>query len=285
MTRIKERKMTIEFTKMHGLGNDFMVINLISQNLHLKTQMVKKWGDRNFGVGFDQLLVVEPPKNPSSDFCYRIFNQDGSEVENCGNGARCFAKYVRDKKLTIKNKILVDTKAGVLELNIDDENLIEVKMPPVEFELNKIPFTGATKIATTYKVATSQGDIFGGALSLGNPHFITLVEDAAKAPVAFLGAELEAHKFFPQRVNVGFLEIVNKNFGKLRVFERGVGETLACGTGACAAGVYGILLGKFNPEMKIQLAGGVLQISWDQEKNLLSLKGGAENVFEGRISI
>lgn len=277
--------MKINFTKMHGLGNDFMVIDLISQTLQLTNELVAKWGNRNFGVGFDQLLLVEAPKNPTSDFCYRIFNRDGSEVENCGNGARCFAKFVRDKKLTNKNEILVDTKAGVLELKIDSHNLVEVKMPKVNFELEKIPFTGTNQIADTYTIPTSQGDVRGGVLSLGNPHFVTLVKKTAQAPVAFLGAELESHRFFPNRVNVGFLEIVNRNFGKLRVFERGVGETLACGTGACAAGVYGILLGKFEPQVELELGGGILQINWNKEKNQLSLKGKAETVFEGRIKI
>lgn len=277
--------MRINFTKMHGLGNDFMVIEAITQSVSLKNSLIKKWGDRNFGVGFDQLLLVEPPKNPTSDFCYRIFNQDGSEVENCGNGARCFAKFVRDKKLTVKNKILVDTKAGLMELKVDAENLIEVRMPKVEFELSKIPFTGAAQIAETYKIPTTKGDIFGGVLSLGNPHFVTMVENTAQAPVAILGAEIEQHEYFPNKVNVGFLEVVNRNYGKLRVFERGVGETLACGTGACAAGVYGILKGEFEPEVKIELPGGILQINWNREKNQLSLKGTATTVFEGKINL
>lgn len=276
--------MIVKFTKMHGLGNDFMVVDLISQPAHFRPEQIRRLADRHFGVGFDQLLIVEPPGRPDVDFRYRIFNADGEEVEQCGNGARCFARYVRDHRLTSKRTIKVETAKGVLELKVHKDGLVQVNMGVPWLEPVDIPFI-AEQRQVHYPVEVAGQIVQLGAVSMGNPHAILRVEDVATAPVETLGPLLESHPRFPRRVNVGFLEIVNRQFGRLRVFERGVGETLACGTGACAAVVYGRLAGEFDSQVEIKLPGGNLQISWEGEGSPVLMSGPASRVFEGQIRI
>lgn len=276
--------MIVKFTKMHGLGNDFMVVDLISQHAHFRPEQIKRLADRHMGIGFDQLLIVEPPGMPDADFRYRIFNADGSEVEQCGNGARCFARYVRDHRLTNKRVIRVETAKGMIELNVLKDGWVCVNMGVPWLEPVDIPFVAENR-NITYDVEV-EGKIWQlGAVSMGNPHGVLLVDDVQSAPVATLGPLLEAHPRFPRKANIGFLQIVNRNFARLRVFERGVGETLACGTGACAAMVYGRLLGKLDAEVEIKLPGGNLKIAWDGEGQPVMMTGPATRVYEGQVRI
>ncbi|MGB1836677.1 diaminopimelate epimerase, partial [Marinobacter adhaerens] len=230
----------LRFTKMHGLGNDFMVVDAISQPFRLRPEMIRELANRNFGIGFDQLLVVEPPGLPDVDFRYRIFNADGSEVEQCGNGARCFARFVRDQRLTNKKVIRVQTAKGVIELRVGREGMVMVNMGVPEFNPPAIPFA-ADRRKDVYTVDVDGQTVELSALSMGNPHGVLLVEDVDQAPVETLGPKLERHPRFPARANIGFLQILDRTHVRLRVFERGSGETLACGSGACAAVVAGCL--------------------------------------------
>lgn len=276
--------MIVEFTKMHGLGNDFMVVDLISQHAHLRPDVIKRLADRQMGIGFDQLLLVEPPGKPDVDFRYRIFNADGSEVEQCGNGARCFAVFVREKKLTDKNVIKVETKNGDIELRIKDDGRVLVDMGAPRLTPEQVPFV-ADQENSVYAVDVDNTSVELSALSMGNPHAVLLVDSVADAPVLSLGPLLESHQRFPEKVNVGFMEVVHKRFIKLRVFERGVGETLACGTGACAAAVAGIRRGLLESPVEVKLPGGNLTISWAGDDEPVMMEGPAVNVFEGRIRI
>ena len=273
----------IEFTKMQGLGNDFMVIDAINQSFELSANLIKKWSDRHFGIGFDQLLLVE--KSEQVDFKYRIFNADGSEVEQCGNGARCFAKFVYDKGLTDKKEILVETQSSVITLNLVETNLVAVDMGLPNFNPSSLPFSvekEQEKYALTYA-----GEVFEiGAVSMGNPHAVLSVADVNSARVNEIGSGIESHKFFPERVNVGFVEKASFNHLKLRVFERGAGETLACGTGACAAMVVFRRWSEVGNKVKVSLPGGDLLIEWDGElDSSVMMTGTATTVFEGRIPI
>ncbi|MFU8764304.1 MAG: diaminopimelate epimerase, partial [Haliea sp.] len=234
--------MLLKFTKMHGAGNDFVVIDLISQRYRPQEQDILLLADRHFGIGCDQVLLVEAPDSPDVDFRYRIFNADGSEVENCGNGARCFARFVRDKQLTGKRVIRVQTAGGVLELRVRDKHQVEVDMGVPVLAPTAIPFM-ASQQADHYALIIEDRQLEIGALSMGNPHAVLRVDDVDRAPVATLGPIIECHPNFPQRVNVGFMQVMSATEIRLRVFERGAGETLACGTGACAAAVYGMLRG------------------------------------------
>ena len=231
--------MQLKFTKMHGAGNDFVVIDLISQRCKLRRRDIRRLADRHFGVGCDQVLVVEPPSSPDVDFRYRIYNADGEEVEQCGNGARCFARFVREQRLTSKQVITVETAGGTLELRVRDNNLVEVDMGPPIFEPQQIPFN-APQANPSYPLQVAGQTLEIGAISMGNPHAVLPVDDVDRADVAGLGPLIEAHADFPQRTNAGFMQVVSRDTIRLRVFERGVGETMACGTGACAAVVYGI---------------------------------------------
>ncbi len=228
--------MLLRFTKMHGLGNDFMVLDLVSQHAHILPKHAKLWGDRHTGVGFDQLLLVEAPSNPEVDFRYRIFNSDGSEVEQCGNGARCFARFVLDKRLTAKRQIRVETKSGIIELDIRSDGQIGVNMGAPRLVPADIPFQ-ATEQALSYPVDVDGKTVNLAAVSMGNPHAVLRVDDINNAPVHELGPKIENHPRFPARVNVGFLQVIDRQRAQLRVWERGAGETQACGTGACAAAV------------------------------------------------
>lgn len=234
--------MLLRFTKMHGLGNDFMVLDLVSQHAHIQPKHAKQWGDRHTGIGFDQLLIVEAPTNPDVDFRYRIFNSDGSEVEQCGNGARCFARFVLDKRLTVKKQIRVETKAGIIELDVRADGQVRVDMGPPRLVPQQIPFVAEAE-ALSYPVDVDGQTVQLAAVSMGNPHAVLRVEDVDRAPVHELGPKLEHHPRFPQRVNVGFLQVQDRHQARLRVWERGAGETRACGTGACAAAVAAIRQG------------------------------------------
>jgi diaminopimelate epimerase len=276
--------MLLRFTKMHGCGNDFVVLDLITQRFILREHHVRKLADRRFGIGCDQVLVVEPPTRADVDFRYRIFNADGSEVEQCGNGARCFARFVRDKRLTGKDQIRVETRAGVIELRITRNRQVEVDMGVPRLLPAEIPFEAAER-ATTYDLDVDGERLEIGAVSMGNPHAVLLVEDVDRAPVAELGPRIERHSRFPQRVNAGFMQVLNRGEIRLRVFERGSGETLACGTGACAAVVSGRLRGLLDQRVEVRLPGGSLTIDWPGEGQPVTMTGPATTVYEGQIQI
>ncbi len=274
--------MLMKFTKMQGCGNDFMVVDLVSQFIKIRPQQVKKWADRRFGVGFDQFLVVEPPKEPEADFSYRIFNADGEEVEQCGNGARCFARFVRDNKLTKKRHIKVQTRGGLIELHVIDKNQVMVDMGVPRLEPNQVPFDAAQR-ANHYTLPVNGTTLEVSAISMGNPHAVCIVENTETAPVDILGPLIEQHQRFPQKVNAGFMQIVNRGEINLRVYERGAGETLACGTGACAAVVAGQLRGLLDEKVTVHLRGGTLTIQWQGEGHSVQMTGPCKKVYEGRI--
>lgn len=276
--------MWLKFSKMHGLGNDFMVIDLVTQSGHIRPDRVRELADRNFGIGFDQLLIVEQPGKADVDFRYRIFNADGSEVENCGNGARCFARFVYDQHLTGKRDIRVETASGIMELHLTDDRQVVVDMGKPVLEPAQIPFI-ADGFAPEYQVNIEGiGEVALGAVSMGNPHAVLRVEDIDNAPVEQWGPLIEPHCLFPRKVNVGFMQVLDEHHIRLRVYERGAGETLACGTGACAAVVSGQLRGWLKPGVTVSLPGGDLFIEWDGQSNV-HMTGPAVTVFEGRINI
>lgn len=276
--------MLLRFTKMHGLGNDFMVIDLISQHAHIQPKHARQWGDRHTGVGFDQLLLVEAPHNPDVDFRYRIFNADGSEVEQCGNGARCFARFVLDKRLTTKRRIHVETKGGIIELNLRADGQIGVDMGPPRLVPAEIPFQADAE-ALRYPLNIDDQSLEIAAISMGNPHAVLRVDDIDSAPVHELGPKIEHHPRFPQRVNAGFLQVIDRQHAKLRVWERGAGETQACGTGACAAAVAAIRQGWMDSPVQIDLPGGRLSIEWAGSGQPVIMTGPAVRVFEGQVRL
>jgi diaminopimelate epimerase len=274
--------MLVRFTKMHGLGNDFMVIDAVSQRVRLTPKIVCRLADRHTGIGFDQLLLVEPPSRPDMDFRYRIFNADGSEVEHCGNGARCFGRFVRERRLTVKDEIHVETARGQAILYLLPDRQVDVDMGVPELSPAEIPFTAESQ-AATYRVEANGEQVELSAVSMGNPHGVVLVDNVDTAPVATLGPVLEAHPRFPKKANIGFMQVINRGEIRLRVFERGAGETLACGTGACAAVVAGRLRGLLDEEVIVHLPGGDLRIRWEGEGQPLRMVGPATTVFEGQI--
>ncbi|MEC7121005.1 MAG: diaminopimelate epimerase [Pseudomonadota bacterium] len=276
--------MRIDFTKMHGLGNDFMVIDLVTQRMSLSPELIRQLADRHFGIGFDQMLIVEPPDQPDVDFRYRIFNADGSEVEQCGNGVRCFARFVHERRLTKKKKIRVSTNSGIVEPEINAEGWVRVNMGYPRTEPALIPFLTAQS-ADLYQVQVNEQMVELDVVNMGNPHTVLWVDDVKTAPVASLGAALESHAQFPQRVNVGFMQVLNRREINLRVFERGTGETLACGTGACAAVVSGVRRGLLDAgeEIRVHLAGGDLLIQW-QAGQVVWMTGPTASVYEGVIN-
>ena len=269
---------------MHGLGNDFIVIDAINQRLALTPKKIRLMAERHTGIGFDQLLVVEKPSQPNMDFKYRIFNADGSEVGQCGNGARCFAKFVRDKKLTDKQDIHVETKSGQLILHIDEHERIMVNMGIPRHLPHEIPLI-AEQEARFYTVKINGIEKAFGAVSMGNPHAVLQVNDIKTAPLDTIGMTLESHQMFPERANIGFMQVMNRNTIKLRVYERGVGETLACGSGACAAVVIGIEQNLLDSLVRVELAGGDLTIEWGGRGNPVQMTGPAVSVFEGYINL
>jgi len=279
--------MNIQFTKMQGAGNDFMVVDAVHQHIHLSPGQIKKLANRQFGIGFDQLLLVE--RSDVADFKYRIFNADGSEVAQCGNGARCFVRFVVDQKLTTKHEILVETASGIISPKLENNGQVTVNMGKPRFNPIEIPFVADTvQEKYSIEVNINEGKLETyqiSALSMGNPHAVLVVENIDIAPVESLGAALEVHPRFPERVNVGFMQIVNLNEIKLRVFERGSGETLACGTGACAAVVAGIQMGKLTSPVTVFAKGGTLSIAWQSAQSPVMMTGPAETVFTGTISV
>jgi diaminopimelate epimerase len=276
--------MRLEFTKMHGLGNDFVVIDLVTQRLRLEPEQIRQIADRHFGVGFDQLLIVEPPTQPDVDFKYRIFNADGSEVQQCGNGARCFARFVRERRLTRKNRLVVETASGIIELYVNANGWVRVNMGAPRLNPEEIPFQADTA-ALTYPIEAGGRLVEVGAVSMGNPHAVLVVEDVHTAPVESLGPLLESHPRFPERVNVGFMQVVDRQNINLRVYERGAGETMACGTGACAAVVSGIQRGLLDERVRVRLPGGELDIRWQGPGEPVWMTGPTARVFDGVLRL
>lgn len=274
--------MKLKFSKMQGLGNDFVVIDGLRQPAVLTAERIRQLADRHFGIGCDQVLLVEAADSAEVDFHYRIFNADGSEVEQCGNGARCFARFVRDQGLTAKDDLRVMTAAGLLRMQLLADGRVMVGMGQPRLEPTTIPFF-ATEQSLRYVIAADGMDLEVGVVSMGNPHVVLAVDDVERAPVAHLGPLLERHGRFPQRVNVGFMQVVTPELIRLRVFERGTGETLACGSGACAAVVVGRLWGLLWPNVRVELPGGALDIHWAGEGEAVTLTGPATTVFEGWI--
>ncbi|HQP68718.1 MAG TPA: diaminopimelate epimerase [Quisquiliibacterium sp.] len=281
--------MRLKFSKMHGAGNDFVVLDGVRQAIDLSTEQWRKIADRHFGIGADQILLVEPSSRPGVDFRYRIFNADGGEVEQCGNGARCFVRFVHDTGLTDKRAIRVETLAGVIEPRLEDDGRVSVDMGPPRFDPAEVPF------APGDLVAEGEGDdcvwlLRVGAhprrvsvLSMGNPHAVQVVDDVDTAPVTTEGPVIEHHPAFPRRVNAGFMQVVSPQRIRLRVWERGAGETLACGTGACAAVVAGIRRGLLRSPVDVETRGGLLSIAW--EGGTVRMTGPATQVFEGEIDL
>ena len=276
--------MRLKFTKMHGLGNDFVVLDATRQPLSLTQDHLRLLAERHFGVGCDQILQVEQARTADTDFYYRIFNADGGEVEQCGNGARCFVRYVHDKALTQKTKIRVGTLSGIIEPSLEADGQVTVNMGAPIFEPSLIPFVVSER-ALTYELAIDKKIILISSISMGNPHAVQVVPDVLKADVDNEGPLIEAHPRFPARVNAGFMQIMTRGYIKLRVFERGAGETLACGTGACAAVVAGIQRGLLNARVRVTTRGGDLGISWAGEGRPVLMTGPAVSVFDGEIEL
>ncbi len=276
--------MKLHFTKMHGIGNDFVVFDAIHQRIEFSDDDYRHIADRRFGIGCDQILLVEPARLPGTDFHYRIINADGSEVEACGNGARCFARFVREKGLSEKTEIPVGTAAGAIRLKHLPDGLVEVDMGVPLLEPAAIPFAADTR-ALTYPLEVNGVTREICAISMGNPHAVMIVPDLDETPVSQLGPRIEHHPRFPRRVNAGFMQIMDRRNIRLRVYERGAGETLACGTGACAAVVAGRLLGRLDPQVRVHLPGGELVVEWQAEGQPVLMRGTAETVFEGTIEL
>lgn len=279
--------MRIQFTKMHGLSNDFVVIDAVSQHVNLRASQIEKLANRHTGVGFDQLLLIEPPSRPDADFDYRIFNSDGGEVEHCGNGARCFAKFVTDRELTSKPVITVNTARGLIELELTDLGLVRVNMGQPVLDPNALPYVGPPELDASQTVALDipfdQKQF--GLISMGNPHAVCIVDSVDSIAVEDIGRAVQMLPQFPDSVNVGFVEIVSRTEIRLRVYERGAGETLACGTGACAAVAYARLLEQLDSQVSVATRGGNLQIEWQGIGHDLMMTGPAESVFEGEFRL
>jgi diaminopimelate epimerase len=276
--------MRLKFTKMQGLGNDFVVFDGVRQSVQLTHQQIQQIADRHFGVGCDQLLLVEKSTLPDVDFRYRIFNADGGEVEQCGNGARCFVRFVHDQGLTQKTEIRVETAKGIIVPRLEADGLVTVNMGAPVFEPAEVPFV-ADQRTVTYALELPGETVEISAVSMGNPHAVQVVSDVEAFPVALQGPQIELHARFPKRVNAGFMQVVDRKHIKLRVFERGAGETLACGTGACAAVVAGIMRGLLDTEVRVQTHGGELTIRWQGEGQPVWMTGPAVVVFNGEMEI
>ncbi|NJN45187.1 MAG: diaminopimelate epimerase [Candidatus Competibacteraceae bacterium] len=276
--------MSLRFTKMHGLGNDFVVIDGINQPVALDSAQIRKMADRHFGIGCDQLLLVEAPHTTEVDFRYRIFNADGEEVEQCGNGARCFARFVREQGLINRDTIRVETRGGIIQLLLEADGQVTVDMGRPRLRPEEIPFIAPVQ-AECYRIALDHKELQIGAVSMGNPHAVLQVASVDQAPIAEWGPRLERHERFPQRVNVGFMEVVQRDWIKLRVYERGVGETLACGTGACAAVVVGRLQQHLDEVVRVQLRGGDLTVRWADGEEPVWMTGPATRVYEGWVDL
>jgi diaminopimelate epimerase len=278
--------MKLRFTKMHGQGNDFVMLNGIAQSLSLTTAQIQKLANRNFGIGCDQVLLVEKSALPDVDFRYRIFNNDGNEVEQCGNGTHCFAQFVRDEGLTDKTEIRVETMKGIISPSIARDGVVTTNMGAPRFHLSEIPFVASAE-AVKYQLNVNGTIISIGALSMGNPHAVQIVNDVDVAPVKEMGPQIENHPRFPQRVNAGFMQVISRNHVRLRVWERGAGETLACGTGACAAVVTGIRFGLLDNTVRVSARGGELAVTWqgDQPNAPVLMAGKPTFVFRAEIDL
>jgi diaminopimelate epimerase len=283
--------MKIKFTKMHGAGNDFVVIDAINQNIHFTAEQYRFIADRHFGIGADQILIVGNTTTPDVDFSYRIYNADGTEVEQCGNGARAFVKFVTEKKLSHKTCIRVETCSGIIQLLLEKNGNIKVDMGRPRFEPETLPFDTSNlenKIeneARLWPLNLPTHTIWVSAISMGNPHAVQIVSHIETAPINIEGPQIEHHPRFAKRVNAGFMEIIDRHTIKLRVFERGSGETLSCGSGACAATVAGIQRGKLDSPVKVITRGGELSIEWDNPFANVMMSGPATTIFEGEIDI
>jgi diaminopimelate epimerase len=276
--------MRLKFTKMHGAGNDFVVLDGVRERIHLTPEQIRLLADRHFGVGCDQILLVEQTAYPDADFRYRIFNADGGEVEQCGNGARCFVRFVFDQGLTHKREIVVETKSGLISPRLEEDGRVTVNMGRPVFAAAEIPFASESgAVIQPLEVNGETVDIT--AVSMGNPHAVQVVEDVMKAPVLVQGAAIEQHPRFPKRVNAGFMQVVDRSHIRLRVYERGAGETLSCGTGACAAVVAGIRRGILDARVQVITRGGTLDINWAGIDAPVMMTGPAVTVFSGEIDL
>ncbi len=276
--------MPVPFTKMHGAGNDFVVFDGVTRPIQLTPSIIRRLADRHFGIGCDQVLVVERATSPGADFRYRIFNADGGEVEQCGNGARCFVRFVRDKRLTAKDEIAVETLAGMIYPRLEPDGSVSVNMGVPRFEPADVPFEASTR-ENVYDLEVDGRTVSVSVLSMGNPHAVQLVPDVDAAPVNTQGPQIERHPRFPRRVNAGYMQIVDRRHIRLRVYERGAGETLACGSGACAAVVAGRQNGLLDDKVEVKLPGGTLRVSWAGEGQPVWMTGPAITVFEGTIDL
>ncbi|WP_153114929.1 diaminopimelate epimerase [Rhodocyclus tenuis] len=276
--------MKVRFTKMHGLGNDFVVLDGVRQSLALTPDQLRQLADRRFGIGCDQILLVEAPTRPDADFRYRIFNADGGEVEQCGNGARCFVRFVREQGLTAQREIVVETMKGLIRPREGEDGNITVDMGVPRFAPDAIPFISPVD-AVVQPLMVGDDEVMISVVSMGNPHAVQLVADVDTAPVASQGLLIENHLRFPQRVNAGFMQVVDRHAVRLRVFERGAGETLACGTGACAAAVAGIRRGLLDSPVRVATRGGELSIEWAGDEQPVFMSGPATTVFTGEIDL
>ena len=276
--------MPVKFTKMHGAGNDFVMIDAISQRVKLRPRDIRRIADRHKGIGCDQLLVVEAPGRPDADFRYRIYNADGSESGQCGNGARCFARFVRHRKLTQQRTIVVETISGLMTLSVKEQHQVEVDMGAPRFAPSEVPIT-ADEAAPEYPIEVDGESLRVGAVSMGNPHAVLRVDDVQGGYLERFGALMERHEAFPEKVNAGFLEVVSRDRVRLRVFERGVGETLACGSGACAAVVHGHRMGWLDDRVTVDLPGGKLTIEWAGDDTPVMMTGPTAISFEGTLRL
>ncbi len=276
--------MKLSFVKMHGLGNDFVVIDGVRQTVRLTPAQLRFLADRHFGVGCDQILLVEAASRPEVDFRYRIFNADGGEVEQCGNGARCFVRFVHEQGLSERREIRVETLAGVIVPRLEDDGSVSVDMGIPEFAAERVPFLAENE-ALIHSLRVADQDLAITVLSLGNPHAVQVIDDVDQAPVTLIGPLIEKHPRFPQRVNAGFMQILDRQRIRLRVFERGAGETLACGTGACAAAVAGIARGLLDSPVSVETRGGRLHIAWEGSGQRVQMRGPAQTVYQGEIEL
>ncbi|MGX9217279.1 diaminopimelate epimerase [Massilia varians] len=283
--------MKLKFTKMHGAGNDFIVVDAIHQDVNLSTEQWRRLADRRFGIGADQILVVERPQSAGCDFRYRIFNSDGGEVEQCGNGARAFARFVSDKGLSGERSIRVETMKGIIAPRLEQDGSVTVDMGAPRLDPAEVPFDSAGLDGsaegedTTWPLAVGGQTVFVSVVSMGNPHAVQVVQDVDTAPVERMGPAIETHARFPKKVNAGFMQVLDRHHVKLRVFERGAGETLACGTGACAAVVAGIRRGLLDSPVRVSARGGELSIAWAGVGQPVYLSGPAVTVFEGEVEV
>jgi len=276
--------MLLRFTKMQGLGNDFVVIDAINQNIDLTAERARRLADRHFGVGCDQILLVEPPARPGVDFGYRIFNSDGGEVEQCGNGARCFVRFVHERGLARKREIRVETRGGIIAPRLEDDGEVTVDMGVPQLTAAQVPFASDSD-ALVQPLEVAGDTVHITAVSMGNPHAVQVVADVDAAPLSTQGAAIERHPRFPNRVNAGYLQVIDAHHIRLRVFERGAGETLACGSGACAAVVAGVLRNLLQSPVRVTTRGGDLRVAWNGRGQPVLMTGPAVTVFQGQIEI